>query len=259
MIPRKFSYKTSWLNFPRGISPSDDEGIQFAERAIRQLTGAQNVQVSFDSAPDGTPLLDQMRVYVEHPVKQGSMVNLSALEAPVAKALADVINSLAGDGDASAQIDKLKQVASGGGDDEEEGGVPNADAKKPPFGGGDKPSGGNIDALEEGGASGGPSVPPSGPANAPSGNKPRLPFASRNASREERRVRAQRTANLQRDLGVDFKQAAQIYRIIASSPRFADALPRLQRLVVDENDRPLPQAEYVRIAKVARGEAAPLV
>jgi hypothetical protein len=253
-VHRKFAIKTSWINLPRGTSPADPDGVKLAETLIKQMLGAEDVSVSFDASPDGTPLLEQMKVHAELPAVWGGYVSTAALEKDQAKLLGEVINALAGGGDATGPLNKLLQSAKGGspdgegddsgaGDEEKPKGVPSSEENKL------TPASPSLDALPSGAG---------GPANAPSSNKPRIGFANKKLTREQRRVRAQRMAAIQRELGIDFRSASQIMKIVETSPRFSIAHNKLAQLVVDENENPLAEEEYIHITKVARGEEAPL-
>jgi hypothetical protein len=250
-VHRKFAIKTSWINLPRGTSPADPKGVELAETLIKQMLGAEKVAVSFDASPDGTPLLDQMRVHAELPAVWGGYISTAALEKDQARLLGDVINALAGGGDATGPLQKLLQSAKGGGSGE---GGEDGDEEKPH----------GAPSSEEGKLS--PTSPSpaldsmvpgaGGPQNSPSANKPRVGFSS--LTREERRERARRLQAIQRELGVDFRSASQIMQVIEKAPRFSIAHRQLAEMVVDENEQPLAKEEYVRLAKVARGEEAPL-
>lgn len=248
---RKFSVKTSLINFPKGISPSDEEGIKIAERTIRQLTGAEHVEVSFDHGPDGKPLLDQMRVYCEMPRKEGAYISVAELKPDLAKLLGEIVEAIASGSDAVSKVrdllekldekdtptDERKRKQEKEEEEKPEGLPKPEDALPSPEG---------LPKKTEEPQAKSPGVDERGLPS--SKEKPRLPFAL--SRKRASMLRAARARRLSEELEIPEKEARRIVATIEEAPSRGAATVRLSRLLSDEEGKPLPYSDCRRIVSL---------
>lgn len=164
MLSRKYSVNTNHLKIPSGMSPNDPEAIKIAKRAIKGMSGAEEVDISFDDGPDGQPLLDHMNVHATFPTRIGKYVSLAAVDSDDAEVIGDLLEDLAADRDPSENLEKLQEQL---GDSKEEG-KPEGE-KKPE----------DKDPSSSDPESPGSSEPEKPEDGKPDPSKPRMPFANR--------------------------------------------------------------------------------
>lgn len=287
-MERKFDIKTSLFRLPQGTSPSDNENIALVKRIYKSATGAENIQVKLHQGPNGELLTDLYEITLEYPtvLADGQYVSLKqgALEGQAADLLGKIIKALATGADASAEIQKLLEVSKAGGEHQ--------DPMKPEEGSATGPTTTPPGVPSKAGPAG-PSVGPSSGPSGPSGldEKKKNPFASK-ASRNSKLKRAMllesklriplkdglklaskiRTDNFEffvnrviavretPELGLDTQGALSLVNMVDNTSSWKDFYKKASRMILDENDKPLPANEYAQIAKIARGEEkAPLV
>ena len=281
-MERKFDIKTSLFRLPQGSSPSDRENIDLVKRIYKSATGAENIQVRLHQGPNGELLTDLYEITLEYPtvLADGQYVSLKqgALEAEAGKLLGEIIKLLAGGQDATAQIQKLQEVAKGGGEEK--------DPLKPEEGSATGPAGAPPGSPAKGGLPG--MSGPSGPSSL--GDEPtkkKNPFANKNSKLKRAMTLEQKlriplkeglklagqirtddfdhfvnrviAVNAHEDLGLDLNGALKLVTMVDSSTSWKDFYKKASTTILDENNKPLEAKEYAEIAKIARGEeSAPL-
>jgi hypothetical protein len=286
-MDRVFNVKTSFFRplFPAGTSPSDSENINLVKRFYKSATGAEDVQVKLYQGPDGDLLTDLYDVSITHPtvLADGHYVRLKhgALDGQAAEILGRIIKSLANNQDASADIQKLQEVAKGGANKEE---------VKPEEGSATGPTGMPPGTPAKGGP-GGPGGGFPGAKSEPSADalpeKKKMPFAKKNSKLRRAmilesklniplkdgiklagKIRTDDFENFvnrviavqaHEDLGLDLSGSIQLVAMVDGAQNWKDFVKKASQTILDENNKPLTTKEYAEIAKIARGEeTAPL-
>lgn len=249
-LPRKYSTRTGILNFPPGVSPADQKGVDFAEDAIKALTNADDVKVSFDVNAQGQPLLHRMNVELFNSPKQGQFLNTAGIEGDVAKQLGDLIEALADGGDASSELDALQQKIKGDGDKPEDDEGEDKEEGEEKEDKGDNP-------FDKGSPKPGGDAPDFGAKTDPTPGKDlekKTPFAGRNSRKKSVLGRAMK---LEKEYEVPIKEGAKLVRQIDKTANAQQGLAYLRREIRGEDNQPLDKRDYIRIAEILSGEKAP--
>lgn len=243
-LPRKYSTRTGFLNFPPGVSPADKKGIDFAQDAIQSLTGADDVKVSFDLNAQDQPLLHRMNVETFEHAKKGQFINTAGIDGDVADAIGDLIEDLSNDKDPQMSLDAIEQTVKGEGDSGEGEEKEDGKDKDDPFG---KP-----ESKPEIG-------PPTDKGTSPTPGadmEKKTPFASRSGQSKKKSV-LKRAMMLEKEYDVPVTEGSKLVRGIDKCAGPKEGFPYLRREIQDEDGEPLSREDYVRIAEILTGEQAP--
>lgn len=248
-LERKYSTRTSFLNFPPGVSPADRKGVDFAQDALMNLLDADDVKVSFPVNDKNQPLLHKMQVEVFNHPKKGQFLNTAAIDGDVANALGDLIEDLANDGDAQGSLDALQQKIKGGDEDPlKDRGTEDSEGEE------DKEDGEPSGAVEDESPFGGGLPKPGENPTPGKGLDKKTPFASRNSNRPSP---VKRAVALEKEYGVPINEGVKIARRIDKTANAQEGLAYLRKEFLDEDGSPLDNKDYIRIAEITRGEKAP--
>ena len=231
-MKRTFEVKTALFNFPKGSDPRDESNISLVRRHYAEVFDTEKVEASYGKGVNGEPLLD--RIYVSAEFTPEKMVSTASLDKEQAELLGQIIKTLAEDGDAKEDLQKLMDSSKDGKPDKKDDKEDKDDPLK--------------DMPEIDGEMGEKDFKDEMP---PDPSKPRLPLAVR-------RRRNLSASRLSRQYGMTFKAAQSVVADANRLKTFPQFHKEASRKITDENDRPLPRGEYVRIASIARGEKAPL-